>query len=84
VERKTRVNLPGVGEVEATVVGYRSGGENWNEYLADDGTVIRLKVVVTDVYRVDGEYDAEGNPIYVVRSNNVMSVSPPEELRRQP
>lgn len=84
MERKTRLNVPGLGEVDVTAVGYRSGGENWNEYLADDGTVIRLKPVVTSIFRVDGQYDAEGNPVYVVKSTNVMSVSPPEELRRQP
>lgn len=83
MERKKRVTLPGLGEVDATVVGYRSGGENWNEYLADDGTVIRIKLVVTEVVRVDGQYDPEGNPVYLVRSTNVTSISAPEELRRQ-
>ncbi len=83
MERKKRVTLPGLGEVDVTVVGYRSGGENWNEYLADDGTVIRIKLVVTEVVRVDGQYDPEGNPVYLVRSTNVTSISAPEELRRQ-
>lgn len=84
LERKRRVTVPGIGEADGIEVGFRSSGENWNEYLLDDGTVLRLKLVVTEVLRVDGRYDREGNPIYLVRSQNVMGVSAPEELRRQP
>lgn len=81
MERKKTVKI-GDSTVEVTEVGFRSSGENWNEYLADDGTVIRIKLIVTEVLRVDGQYDAEGNPGYVVKSTNVTNVSPPEELRR--
>jgi hypothetical protein len=85
VERKRQVELPPpFGRVEATEVGFRSSGENWNEYLADDGTVIRVKLVVTEVLRVDGQYDSSGNPLYVVQSTNVTSISAPENLRKQP
>jgi hypothetical protein len=34
-------------EVEAEVVGFRAAGEHWNEYLLDDGTVFKIKLVVT-------------------------------------
>jgi hypothetical protein len=84
VERKRRIDIPGQGEMDVTEVGFQSGGEHWNEYLADDGTVIRVKLVATEVLRVDGVYDPEGNPAYFVRSTNVTSVSAPEELRRKP
>ena len=84
LERKRRVTLPNGDQVEVAEVGFRSSLENWNEYLADDGTVIRLKLVVTEVLRVDGQYDPEGNPVYLVKSTNVTSISAPEELRRQP
>jgi hypothetical protein len=84
VERKKTVDLPGLGRVEVTEVGFRTSGEYWNEYLADDGTVIRIKLIVTDVLRLDGQYDQEGNPAYVVKSSNVTSISAPDELRRKP
>ena len=83
VERKRKIMTP-QGEMDATEVGYRSSGEYWNEYLADDGSVIRMKLVVTAITRVDGMYDALGNPVYQVASSNIMSVSAPEELRKQP
>jgi hypothetical protein len=82
MERKRRINVPGRGEVDATEVGFRAGAEHWNEYLADDGSVIRLKLVATEILRIDDTYDADGNPSYVVKSTNVVSVSAPDNLRR--
>lgn len=66
---------------EAVELGFRVSGEHWNEYLADDGTVIRLKPVVTQIMRLEGMYDQNGDPLYVVNSTNVLTVSAPEELR---
>jgi hypothetical protein len=63
-------------------LGYRPEGEYWNEYLLDDGTVLRFKGVVTGVFRVEGQYDPEGNPMYAVRSNNIVSVSAPDDMRK--
>jgi hypothetical protein len=80
VERKRRMPF-GDQEVEATEVGFRSLGEHWNEYLVDDGSVVRIKLVVTDIFRIDGTYDSEGNPIYLVKSTNVTAISSPESLR---
>jgi hypothetical protein len=82
LERKRKLKLPDRGEVEAVELGFRSSGEFWNEYLIDDGTVIRLKVVVSEVFRVEGEYDADGNPAYIVKSQNILATSAPEDLRR--
>ena len=83
MERKRKANLPGLGQVDVTEVGFRASGEHWNEYLADDGTVIRMKLVVTDIVRIDGKYDDEGNPAYWIKSSNVTNVSAPDELRKE-
>ena len=80
---KRTVTLADGRQVEATVMGFRPGGEHWNEYLVDDGSVIKVKLVATEVLRVDGEYDQMGNPIYLVQSTNVMAVDAPENVRRQ-
>lgn len=81
-QNKRKVIGPDGSEVEATVLPYQVGGEHWNEYLIDDGTVIRLKPVVTDVMRLDGHYDLQGNPMYLVQSTNVVSVNAPDSLRK--
>jgi hypothetical protein len=80
--RKRRVTWQG-REVEATIMPFQTGGEHFNEYLVEDGTVVKLKLVVTEILRLDDEYDAEGNPIYVVISANVPYVSAPDELRQK-
>jgi hypothetical protein len=74
--------MPDGRTVEVTELSFRSPGENWNEYLLDDGTVVRMKLVVTEVARVEGEYDADGNPAYLIKSTNVTAISAPDELRR--
>lgn len=81
--RKRKVQLPDGTTVDATVVPFRGDVEHWNEYLLDDHTVVRMKAVVTEIARLDGQYDAEGNPAYIVFSTNVTHVSPPEELKRR-
>ena len=83
MERKKKLKLPNGEDVEATVLSFQAGGENWNEYLVDDGTVIRVKLVATEVLRLDGHYDAQNNPVYLLQSTNVMAVSSPEKLKRK-
>ena len=82
MERKKKVMTP-QGEVDATEIGYRTSGEFWNEYLMDDGSVVRMKVVVTSIVRVDGQYDEQNNPMYLIQSSPVVAVSAPDNLRKQ-
>ena len=82
VQRRIKVNFNGQ-QVDAEHVETTQSHECWNEHLLDDGTVLKLKTVLTNVYRVEGQYDAEGNPVYIVQSTNVLSVSAPQELRRK-
>ena len=84
MERKRKVPLPDGSVVDGTEVGFRSSGEHWNEYLADDGSVIRLKLVVTEIMRLDDTYEPDGTPSYAVKSTTVMATSAPDELRRNP
>jgi hypothetical protein len=81
--RRKTVRL-GNQEFEGEVVPFRGDVEHWNEYLLDDGTVVRMKAVAMEMVRVDGQYDAEGNPLYIINSTNVTHVSAPDELRRRP
>ena len=78
MERKRRVRL-NEEWVEATELGFRPTGEYWNEYLLDDGTVARIKLVVTNVLRIEGKVDAKGQPIYLIESTNVTAISAEQE-----
>ena len=78
VERRHSIIGPDGEQIEAAEIGFRPLREEFNEYLLDDGTVIRLKLVVASVNRIEGHTDPLGKQSYVVESSNVMSVSPME------
>lgn len=80
---KVMINMGGK-QVQATPVDVNQSAEKWNEYLLEDGTVLKMKLVLKKVFRVDGEFDEEGNPVYVMQSTNVTSISAPGELKKKP
>jgi hypothetical protein len=84
VARTRKFRQPDGEEVEAEVVPFRTTAEYWNEYLLDDGTVFRIKLVVTEIARVKGVYDAKGDPVYAATHTQVTAVDAPDVLRRKP
>ncbi len=78
---KVTINFGG-REVAAVPVDVNQTSERWNEYFLEDGTVLKMKLVLKKVYRVDGEFDAEGNPVYVMQSTNVTTVSSPGNIKK--
>lgn len=81
--RKRKVPGPDGQMREATELTFNASGEHWNEYLVEDGTVIKLKTVVTEIVRIDDMYDGEGNPVYLAKSQNILAVNSPDSVRRQ-
>lgn len=65
---------------EAEPVGFRTSGEHFNEYLLDDGSVLRIKLVLTDVWRAKDVHDGHGDPVYLVRHSEVTAVDAPDHL----
>ncbi len=82
-ENKVSINFGG-RQVEATPVEVNQSSERWNEYLLEDGTVMKMKLVLKKVLRVDGEFDSEGNPVYIMQSTNVSSITAPDHLKHKP
>ncbi|MHB1098101.1 MAG: hypothetical protein ACYCZR_00975 [Burkholderiales bacterium] len=50
--------------------------EKVSEYLLDDGTIIRLRTVLTGAYQYDGKTDEHGNPIYYLTWQVVQTAEP--------
>lgn len=73
----------GTEEVEAVPIDINQTNEYWNQYLLDDGTVVKMKLVATKVLRVDNKYDLEGNPLYIIQSTNITSVNAPDDLKKK-
>ncbi len=75
-ENKRKVMLPApVGMVEGVDVPVKESTERWSEIELTDGTVLRLKPNVMHVTRIDGQWDPDGNPMYALFSNQVMTVT---------
>ncbi|MCD6210662.1 MAG: hypothetical protein OCU20_03160 [Methanophagales archaeon] len=82
--KKLKVRLPDGREIEAMDVDFETVKEDWNEYKLEDGTILKFKTIVSSIVRTE-EYDPmTGDPVYHVRSTNVLRVKVPEELKRLP
>jgi hypothetical protein len=81
MERRRKVQL-GDRTLDAIEMPVSGATEHWNEYLLHDGSVIKLKTVVTEILKVDGEFDAEGNPQYLLKSTQIVALSPSDRARR--
>lgn len=54
-----------------------NSNEVWNTYkIVRSGERIRIKLVVTDIFRVKDEYDQLGEPYYIIRSGVIISPAP--------
>ena len=83
-ERKKTIRIPPGEDVVGSLIDIVESIERFNEVRLDDGTVLRVKLVTTEVTRIDDRWDAEGNPMYAIKSHNVVSVvEAPENLKRK-
>ena len=68
---------------DAVSVDVTDSKEPWSEYSLSDGTLLKIKLVLTEVWKIDNEYDADGNPAYVCKLSNVTNAIAPEALKRK-
>lgn len=83
-ERKTKVQVFSGGPlVDGYEISVDATSEKWSNYKLSDGAEIRLKQVILEVVRPIGMYDADGNPIYVVKAQPIVSViEAPDHLKK--
>jgi hypothetical protein len=81
MERTIKVPFEGKSH-DGIDLDFKTMNEDWNEYQVADGTIVRLKTVVTNIVKVPDKYDNAGNPVYIVKSSNVLSISAPEKLKK--
>jgi hypothetical protein len=80
--KRTKVQL-GAETVDGVDLDFRTLHEEWNEYETEDGSRIRVKLVVTEIIRTD-QYDLQTDqPVYVVRSGNIVVTKAPDELKEK-
>ncbi|HEV8595717.1 MAG TPA: hypothetical protein VGR51_09335 [Thermoplasmata archaeon] len=72
-------------EVEAIEVDFDADAEPWSTYKLSDGTTLKLRTTVTGVFRLEGEHDQMGNPLYNVSHTTLIRVlNVPKNLKGQP
>jgi len=58
--------------------------EDWNVYKLPDNKRLRVKLVVSSIFKVEGRYDQYGYPVYEVQSTNaIVPVSPKTRPKRR-
>ena len=65
--RKTKIRLFSK-EVDVTEVNIIERKDHVAEYKLEDGSVIRFAAPAMSVVRIDGEWDAQGDPVYLIAS----------------
>jgi hypothetical protein len=56
--------------------------ERWSEYRLADGTTLRLKPVMIAIFRAEGQYTQDGDPVYNMKSTLITDVRVPEALTK--
>lgn len=80
---KRKINLGGQEFMAEEVEFEADSAEKWNTYALHDGTTLKLKAVLADVLRIDGQYAPNGDPLYTVNASIVVSTSAPDNMRKK-
>jgi hypothetical protein len=75
--QKVKMNLGG-RTMEVERMSFKPMDEPWSLYRLEDGSTVKLKLVVSDVFKLPIPDPVTGFPQVIVRSSNVMSYEPPE------
>lgn len=70
-------------KVTGTLVSFSNMKQDWNEYFLTDGTTLRVQAVVVEIVRVDGKYGPQGDPIYSIHCQNIVTISNVGEFLRK-
>jgi hypothetical protein len=60
-------------QVEGESVDFLTRKEDFNEYQLTDGKILKIKMVVTRIIRLEEEKTPDGKPIYLIQSQNVVA-----------
>ena len=69
------------------IVGFKPLREEWSDYSLSDGTILRVKLVVTKIMRMqnaDGSvaFGPTGEPAYFFQNQNAVQVLTPAEYKQ--
>ena len=62
--------------VDAERMDFKILDEAWSSYRLEDGNVVKIKVVASEVYKLPDADPLTGAPQFLLKSSNVMAVEP--------
>ena len=81
--RRTVKDISG-RSVEGIVIAVEESTERFSDVKLADGTVLKTKLIAIDAVRMVDVWDPEGNPVYSLKTSNIVAVSEsPQELKRK-
>ena len=81
-KRKFPPKGPGQPMQDAEIIDVVKADEKWSTYELDDGTQIKARPALIEICRVIGEYDREGNPVYVIKAQQIVNAVVPDNLKK--
>jgi len=75
----TKISFDGKLE-DAEHINIGAYNESWNTYELEDGTELRVKLVLVSVLRLKDKYSKTGEPVYVVKTEVAIDTRAPDEL----
>jgi hypothetical protein len=78
---KTKVNGPN-GPVEAVELQFSTKSEPWTTLELEDGTTLRMRLVIGKVFRMEQYDQMTGEPAYLVTTKNDMALQVPSKLKK--
>ncbi len=83
-ERKKTVKDLRGQSVSGVVVGIAESVERFSVITLEDGTILKTKLTAIEAIRLDGQWDSDGNPVYNLRSQNIVVIDEsPEKLKKK-
>lgn len=80
---KRKMNIGGNEFMAEEVEFEAEGAEKWNTYALHDGTTLKVKAVLAEVLRIEGQWAPNGDPLYTVNAQIVVSSNSPENMKRK-
>jgi len=70
--------------IEGEDVDFQEETEHWNVYKLNDGTTLKVRIIVTAVKRLK-KFRPDGDPLYIIQSQNVVrALNVPASLKMRP
>lgn len=74
---KVKMNIGG-RLVETEKINFHPIQEPWSVYRLEDGTTVKLRPVVSDVFKLPTPDPVTGLPQLIIKATNITSIEPPE------